>query len=59
MDAEPIEPHPCPECGSFATEPTGAPDSEGECEYRCDDCGEYFVDLACANGRRAGGPDRG
>ena len=35
----------CPECGSYAVWPTTEPDSEDECEYRCDDCGEYFVAL--------------
>jgi transposase-like protein len=32
----------CPNCGSYAVTPTTAP-VDGQCEYRCDDCGEYFV----------------
>lgn len=37
----------CPHCGSYAVVPTSKPDEEtGLCEYRCEDCGEYFVDLA-------------
>lgn len=34
----------CSECGSFAVEQTTQEDEEGLCEYRCQDCGEYFVD---------------
>lgn len=34
----------CPECGSYAVTVTQA---EGDnAEYRCDDCGHYFVDAA-------------
>lgn len=37
----------CPHCGSFAIQPTGKPDEEtGQCEYWCEDCGEYFADAA-------------
>jgi len=32
----------CPNCGSYEVTPTTAP-IEDECEYHCDDCGEYFV----------------
>jgi transposase-like protein len=34
----------CPECGSYAILPTSDPDEEGQVEFHCDDCGEYFVD---------------
>ena len=37
----------CPECGSYAVTPTTRI-SDGRCEYRCDDCGHYFVDKAIA-----------
>jgi transposase-like protein len=36
----------CPFCGSYAVEPTCDPDEEGQVEYYCEDCGEYFVDAA-------------
>jgi len=32
----------CPNCGSYSVTPT-TPPHDGKCEYRCDDCGEYFV----------------
>ena len=35
----------CPACGSYSVTPT-TPPHDGKCEYRCDDCGEYFVDKA-------------
>jgi len=35
----------CPNCGSYSVTPT-TPPHDGKCEYRCDDCGEYFVDNA-------------
>jgi transposase-like protein len=35
----------CPYCGSYAVISTTAP-IEGECEYLCDECGEYFVSEA-------------
>ena len=37
----------CPECGSYSVTPTTRP-AQGQCEYRCDDCGHYFVDKATA-----------
>lgn len=36
----------CPECGRYAVTATGDPDEDGLVEYRCDDCGHYFVDKA-------------
>jgi len=33
----------CPYCGSGEVTASTEPDSEGECEYHCDACGEYFV----------------
>lgn len=36
----------CPECGSPNICPTGTPDEDGLVEYRCLDCGHYFVDDA-------------
>lgn len=36
----------CPECGSMACTSVSGPDEDGLCEYRCDDCGGYFVDDA-------------
>ncbi len=44
----------CPECGSYAITPTTKP-GDGQCEYRCDDCGHYFVDQAAATGLQATG----
>ncbi len=41
---EPSNDRPCPECGNYETQPTGKPDDEGQVEFRCADCGEYFVD---------------
>mgnify|MGYP001570236386 FL=1 len=35
----------CPHCGSFSVTPTTAPKND-QCEYRCDDCGEYFIEKA-------------
>jgi len=32
----------CPECGSYAISPTTEPE-DNLVEYRCDDCGHYFV----------------
>ena len=37
----------CPECGSYAVTPTTQP-PDVWCEYHCDDCGHYFVDVAQA-----------
>ena len=34
----------CPECGSYALVSTDEPDEDGLVEYRCSDCGHYFVD---------------
>jgi hypothetical protein len=42
----------CPECGSYAVTVTLQPDPDDEdnfCEYRCDDCGHYFVAEAPPN----------
>ena len=36
----------CPNCDSFAVYPTGAVLDPGETEYRCSDCGEYFIALS-------------
>ena len=36
----------CPECGSYSVYPTTQPDEDGYVEYRCDDCGHYFVEVA-------------
>ena len=36
----------CPECSSLAIQPTDEPDEDGFVEYRCTDCGHYFVDEA-------------
>jgi len=36
----------CLNCGSYSVTPTTPPDETGQCEYWCDDCGEYFVDNA-------------
>lgn len=36
----------CPECSSGDVSPTGEPDEDGQCEYRCGSCGNYFVDEA-------------
>lgn len=36
-------PESCPECGSYGVRPTMPPDDRGDCEFRCEDCGEYFV----------------
>lgn len=36
----------CPECRSPECEPTGEPDENGLAEYRCGECGCYFVDDA-------------
>lgn len=35
----------CPNCGTYEVVPTGdgKPDEFGQCEYRCDECGEYFA----------------
>lgn len=47
MDTELSDPRPCPECGSYATQPTDQPaDDEGLVEFHCADCGHYFVDEA-------------
>jgi hypothetical protein len=50
-ESEPEDTMPsCAECGSYTVTPTTEPDSDGFCEYRCDDCGEYFVGEARASG---------
>ena len=36
----------CPYCDSEDVWPVTEPDGNGQCEYRCNDCGEYFVDDA-------------
>ena len=36
----------CGLCGSYSVTPTTTTPHDGLCEYRCDDCGEYFVDKA-------------
>lgn len=36
----------CPECGSYEVEQNTRTDEYGQCEYRCKDCGHYFVDDA-------------
>ena len=38
----------CPHCGAGETRPTmfAQPDNDAQREYRCDDCGEYFVAAA-------------
>jgi transposase-like protein len=33
----------CPHCGSPETTPTGPANEDGDREYRCETCGEYFV----------------
>lgn len=33
----------CPICGSYEVKPTTKPDEENQCEYVCQDCGDYFV----------------
>lgn len=38
----------CPICGSYEVNPTGPADEENLVEYRCADCGAYFVDEASA-----------
>lgn len=34
----------CPECGSYAVNKTTAVDESGMAEFRCSDCGHYFVE---------------
>lgn len=33
----------CPECGWCECFPVTDPDDDGLCEYRCSECGHYFV----------------
>jgi transposase-like protein len=33
----------CPICGSYDVQTTGKPDADNQCEYICNDCGEYFM----------------
>jgi hypothetical protein len=38
---------PCPRCRSLNTlECDGDPDEDGQTEFHCNACGEYFVDTA-------------
>jgi hypothetical protein len=42
-DGDTDEPVPCAFCDSINTQPTGdGPDEDGEIQYECGDCGEYF-----------------
>lgn len=34
----------CPECGSYDVIAITLPNEDGMVEYRCHDCGHYFVD---------------
>lgn len=36
----------CPECDSLDVWPTTTEDEYGLAEFRCEDCGHYFVDEA-------------
>lgn len=36
----------CPYCQCTEAEATGEPDDDNQVEYRCPECGEYFVDDA-------------
>lgn len=45
----------CPYCKCPEVETTGDPDEDGQVEYHCLECGEYFVDAA-EPGAAAGEP---
>ena len=40
----------CPECASTNVWPMTTEDAEGFVEYRCSDCGHYFVEESTIDG---------